>query len=216
MKRKLTLLLAACLLTTGCGATNQPVSEQSEAAQSTTTMEAKEETTETEATTTAEKTTVESTTTIAAEPEYTEEDINAAQTWMTKIWNICVDVESYAHRGTDCTGKEMDIEFYIKGAELEYKKRDEYDAAVHALDDSVPEQEMFILAWDKSIEQADMLIEKAFSDIPTANDENYEFNLDLFRQYSEQLLYSMNDMLYDNTDKPVVTLDDKKELVFKK
>lgn len=216
MKKAILVLIMCMAILTGCGTSSSDAAEQTESVQTVTTTEGKEEATVTDVTTTVQETTAEAITTVTEEPEYTEEDVKAAQTWMTKIWNICVDVESYAHRGTDCTGKEMDIEFYIKGAELEYKKRDEYDAAVHALDDSVPEQEMFILAWDKSIEQADMLIEKAFSDIPTANDENYEFNLDLFRQYSEQLRYSMNDMLYDNTDKPVATLDDKKELVFKK
>ena len=216
MKRKLTPLLAACLLMTGCGATNQPVSEQPEAGQTLTTMEAKEETTETEATTTVEETTVESTTTIATEPEYTENDVKSVRNWLTEIWNICVDIESYAHTGTDCTGKEMDFDFFMKGSELKYGKRDEYDAIVHALDDSVPEQAMYILSWEKCMEQVDSLLGKAFSEPPSTNDESYEFNLDLLRQYFEQLRTSETDMMYEHTDKVVLTEDDKKELIFKK
>lgn len=215
MKRIITATLCMAILT-GCGASSQDAAEQSEAAQTVTTMEGKEETTVAVTTTTECETTAEATTTETEEAEYTEDDIKAAQTWMTRVWNICVDVQSYAHRGTDCTGKEMDIDFYIKGAEMEYKKRDEYDEAVHALDDSVPEQEMFILAWEKCLEQSDMLLDKAFNGPPAANDETYDFDLDLFMQYSEQLRRSLNEMLYNATDKVVVTAEDKKELVFKK
>ena len=216
MKRKLSLLLAACLLMTGCGASNQPASEQPEAGQTLTTVEAKEETTETEATTTVTETTAEITTTAPDEHAYTEEDIKAAQTWMTKVWNSCVDIDSYVKSGIDCKGNEIDMDFYMKGVELEYQKRDEYDAAVHALDDSVPAQEMFILAWEKCLEQSDALLDKAFNEPPRPNDETYEFNLDLFKQYSTQLRNYMNDMMYGNTDKVVVTAEDKIELVFKK
>lgn len=83
MKRKLSLLLAACLLMTGCGASNQPASEQSEAGQTLTTVEAKETTTGRAATTTVTTTTaVKATTTVTTTtsavtttiPEPTEDD----------------------------------------------------------------------------------------------------------------------------------------------
>lgn len=212
MKKLLFATILCMAILTGCGHTEP---EQSTAEQPVTTL-AETATTESVATTVNTTTTMEGTTTAPAEPEYTENDIKSVRNWLTEIWNICVDIESYAHTGTDCTGKEMDFDFFMKGSELKYRKRDEYDAIVHALDDSVPEQEMYILSWEKCMEQVDSLLGKAFSEPPSANDESYEFNLDLLRQYFEQLRTSETDMMYEHADKVVLTEDDKKELIFKK
>ena len=188
MKRKLTLLIAACLLTTGCGATNQPVSEQSEAAQSTTTMEAKEETTETETTTTVEETTVESTTTITEETKYYDIDVSDACNWLrSDIYGKSLSKIESALNGNE---ESFDMDFCIANLKIDYAKKEQYSDIIHALDDSIPEQAQLILAWDKSIEQADLLVGMTENGVSDAS----EFKCDLFKQYSNQLSKTYTDI----------------------
>jgi hypothetical protein len=78
------LLFAAILcasILTGCGQTEQ---KQSMAEQPVTTL-AETATTESAATTVNTTTTMESTTAATDEPEYTDNDVNAAQNWLTGI-----------------------------------------------------------------------------------------------------------------------------------
>lgn len=197
MKRKLTLLLTACLLTTGCGATNQPVSEQSEAAQSTTTMEAKEETTETEATTTVEETTAESTTTIAAEPEYTDNDVNDAYNWLIgDVWNKGLHDVRDVLNGSKM--EEFDVDFCIENLKIAYAKKEQYNEIIHALDSDITEQAQLILAWDKSIEQTDLLMSALENGVPDAS----SFDTELLSQYSRKFydLYMDKAVSYSSVD----------------
>lgn len=200
MKRLITAALAMAILT-GCGHTepSQTASEQPVTTIAETTIEAE---------TTA---TMESTTAALAEPEYTDNDVNAAQNWLTGIWNHCVDISAYVERGTDCTGNEIDMELYIEGAKIDYEKKEQYDAVIHALDDSVSEQKMLIMAWDKCIEQADALLSKAFNEIPRSKDENYEFDIELFRQHFKQFGDSLNTVKYGDSNTVSVGVGDSEQ-----
>lgn len=144
----------------------------------------------------------------------TDYDVDAAKNWLTGIWNNCVDIEAYVSRGTDCTGKEIDIEFYIDGAKRDYDRKDGYDKVIHSLDDSIPDQEMLIKAWDKCIEQTDMLLDKAFNETPKPNDKSYDFNIDLLKQYKDQFGDSYRTVKFG--DPNVVGTDDgEPKFVFK-
>lgn len=123
--------------------------------------------------------------TTAKKQEYGKRDIQDARNWLVgDIWNDGIHaVESYAKNGTDTAGQQIDIDFCIDNLVIAYGEKEKYDAVVHALDDSIIEQKQLITAWDKLIEQADMLIEKAKSEKPEPNDENYGFDTDLFFQY---------------------------------
>lgn len=203
MKRLIAATLCMAILT-GCGQTEtaQTVSEQPA------TTLAETSTAESEKTTAYTTTTMEETTTALAEPEYTDSDVSSAKNWLTGIWNYCVDIAAYVERGTDCTGKDIDMEFYIDGARIEYAKKEQYETIIHALDDSVPEQKMLIMAWDKSLEQADTLMNKAFTEMPQPNDENYEFDLDLFKQYMKQFGDSIRTIEYGDSNAFVVSSTD--------
>lgn len=209
MKRLIAATLCMAILT-GCGQTEtaQTVSEQPA------TTLAETSTAESAKTTAYTTTTMEETTTALAEPEYTDSDVSSAKNWLTGIWNNCVDIEAYVSRGTDCTGKEIDIEFYIDGAKRDYDKKDGYDKVIHSLDDSIPDQEMLIKAWDKCIEQTDMLLDKAFNETPKPNDKNYDFNIDLLKQYKDQFGDSYRTVKFG--DPNVVGTDDgEPKFVFK-
>lgn len=202
MKRMMAIAMIAMMLV-GCGeATNEPVQTT---AQSTTV--------ETATTTVTEQTTTETTaneTTVATEPEYTDSDIADAWNWSNLMWNKCVDIEAYVTSGTNCSGKELDIEFYIEGAKIEYEKKAEHDAVIHALDDTDSEQRIMILAWDKAFEQIDALLDKAFTEMPRPNDESYEFDIELLRQYKKQFDDSYRGISYNGSK----TGDSKRKFVF--
>ena len=85
--------------------------------------------------------------------------------------------------GTNSVGEQMDIDFTVSNLKIAMEKKDEYNAFIHTLDDSVPEQAQLINAWDKMMEQTDILYTKAITDTPRPSDETYEFNTDLFKQY---------------------------------
>ena len=105
--------------------------------------------------------------------------------WATKdIWNdgFC-NIYHYVEDGKDATGRDMDINFTIDNLKIAMEKKDEYDTFIHSLDDGVSEQAQLINAWDKMMEQADSLYQKAISETPRPSDETYEFNTDLFKQY---------------------------------
>lgn len=105
--------------------------------------------------------------------------------WATgDIWNdgFC-DIYHYIESGTNAVGDEMDIDFTVSSLKLAMEKKDEYNSFIHSLDDSVPEQAQLINAWDKMIEQTDILYQKVISETPRPSDETYEFSTDLFKQY---------------------------------
>lgn len=179
MNRKAILLSVLCgMILCGCG---QSESEQASTVQ-----------TEPKLTTVSEQTGTESTeteppVTTVKKQEYGKRDIQDARNWIVgDIWNDGIHtVESYAKNGTDTAGQQIDIDFCIDNLVIAYGDKEKYGAVVHALDDSITEQNQLITAWDKMIEQADMLIEKAKSEKPEPNDENYAFDTDLFFQYMD-------------------------------
>ena len=147
--------------------------------------------------------------------EYGSKDVENAIYWMTGIWNNCCDIKSYVAGGKSCSGKEMDIDLYMETVKCDYEKKDEYDSIIHALDDSVAKQKVLIELWDKCIEQAVPIIEKAINKTPIANDKDYEINLDLFQQYNGTLRDTFNEILYpDGNYSSNENADDK--FVFKK
>ena len=121
--------------------------------------------------------------------------------WATgDLWNdgFC-DIYHYVESGKNSVGDDMDIEFTVDNLKITMEKRGEYDAFIHTLDDSVPEQAQLINAWDKMMEQTDILYQKAISDTPRPSDETYEFNTDLFKQYFDtfyELSYEIKDPVF--------------------
>lgn len=132
--------------------------------------------------------------------EYTDNDVTAAKNWIVGMLNNCVDIQAYVESGTDCAGKEIDIDFFIECAKNDYEKKEKYNDIIHALDDSVDGQKMLVVSWDKCIEQVDSLLSKAFEDIPRSNDETYEFNTDLFRQYFKEFDDSIRTVMFGDSD----------------
>lgn len=111
--------------------------------------------------------------------------LNDVTSWATgKIWNdgFC-DIYHYVESGTNSVGEQMDIDFTVSNLKIAMEKKDEYNAFIHTLDDSVPERAQLINAWDKMMEQTDILYTKVITDTPRPSDETYEFNTDLFKQY---------------------------------
>lgn len=127
----------------------------------------------------------ESSSVSASATEKTDIRLNDVTSWATgKIWNdgFC-DIYHYVESGTNSVGEQMDIDFTVSNLKIAMEKKDEYNAFIHTLDDSVPEQAQLINAWDKMMEQTDILYTKAITDTPRPSDETYEFNTDLFKQY---------------------------------
>lgn len=127
----------------------------------------------------------ESSSVSASATEKTDIRLNDVTSWATgKIWNdgFC-DIYHYVESGTNSVGDQMDIDFTVSNLKIAMEKKDEYNAFIHTLDDSVPEQAQLINAWDKMMEQTDILYTKAITDTPRPSDETYEFNTDLFKQY---------------------------------
>ena len=143
----------------------------------------------------------ESSSVSASATEKTDIRLNDVTSWATgKIWNdgFC-DIYHYVESGKNSVGDDMDIEFTVDNLKITLEKRGEYDAFIHTLDDNVPEQAQLINAWDKMMEQTDILYQKAISDTPRPSDETYEFNTDLFKQYFDtfyELSYEIKDPVF--------------------
>lgn len=104
--------------------------------------------------------------------------------WLTDMWNTLIcDMDSYIRYGTSCTGEEYDVEYAISELKASYKKKDEYNDFIHSLDSSDENNARLITAWDKMCEQLDILYNKVISETPKANDKNYEYSTDLYKQY---------------------------------
>lgn len=104
--------------------------------------------------------------------------------WLSDMWSTLIcDMDSYIRYGTSCTGEEYDIEYAISELKASYKKKDEYNDFIHSLDINDENNARLITAWDKLCEQLDILYKKITSETPKANDETYEYNTDLCKQY---------------------------------
>lgn len=116
----------------------------------------------------------------------TEEDINteiyrSAMT-LTSIWNdYIVNIRDYSEKGTDSIGQEVDIEFLIDNFKESYAKLEETKNFVNSLDSK---HDKFKNAFNKSMEQLDIIYKGATSELPKANEKlSYRNNIDLFKQY---------------------------------
>lgn len=168
------LLITAlcCMILCGCGQNDSAQTEQKEssAAEIVTTAS------ETVDTTVADETAV----TESVSHEYTDNDVNAAYNWLIgDVWNDGIREVRDVVKGTKT--EEFDVDFCIANLKAVYAKRDEYNEIIHALDDS-SEQAQLVLAWDKSLEQADLLVGLLENGMPTAD----SFNCDLISQYSSK------------------------------
>lgn len=169
------LLITAlcCMIMCGCGQTDSAQTEQKELSAAeivTTTAEKIVDTTVTDETAVTE----------SVSHEYTDDDVNAAYNWLIgDVWNDGVREVRDVVKGTKT--EEFDVDFCIANLKAVYAKRDEYNEIIHALDDS-SEQAQLILAWDKSLEQADSLVGLLENGMPTAD----SFNCDLISQYSRK------------------------------
>lgn len=120
--------------------------------------------------------------------------------WITRnIWNdgFC-DISWYVSYGTSSTGTELDIDFTIENLTYEMEKKIEYNDYILSLDDTISEQKRLIDTWNKVSEQIDILYNQVISDKPRPNDDTYEFNDDLFKQYFDSF-----QSLSDDIEKPV-------------
>ena len=183
MKRQLIALLAASALLTSCGSDDESSGTKKK------------------------KTDSSSAISVSSEASSKEKDkessikLTDVAKWATgDLWNdgFC-DIYHYVESGTNAVGDDMDIEFTVNNLKLTMEKRSEYDAFIHTLDDSVPEQAQLISAWDKMMEQTDILYQKVLSETPRPADETYEFSTDLFKQYFDtfyKLSYEINEPIF--------------------
>jgi uncharacterized protein YcfL len=99
------------------------------------------------------------------------------------IWNECfVNISWYAGRGTDSTGKELDIEFTIDRLGKAMEKKAEYNSYIAGLDSKYDDIKQ---VWTKLSNEIDTLYAKLKENPPNATDSEYEFNTGLFQQYSK-------------------------------
>ena len=180
MKKLLFATILCMAILTGCG---QTVTEQ-DSIDKTETVTALPETTATDAKT--EATTNETTTPEQDEAKYYDVDVSDAYDWL--VSDVCNKGLRKIDSALKSNDDSFDMDFCIANLKADYSKKEQFNEIIHALDDSIPEQEQLILAWDKSLEQADSLIDIAESG--TMNADN--FNCDLFNQYSHQFVESFS------------------------
>jgi uncharacterized protein YceK len=182
MKRLLLATILCAAILTGCGniVTEQDSIEQTE------TVTALSETTAADAKT--EAATNETATPEQDETKYYDVDVSDAYDWL--VSDVCNKGLREIDSALKSNDESFDMDFCIANLKIYYGKKEHFDKIIHALDDSIPEQAQLILAWDKSLEQADSLVDVAESG--TMNADN--FNLDLFDQYSHQFVESFSDI----------------------
>ena len=188
MKKQLFSTILCMAIMTGCGniaPEHDSTAQQDSAAQSET-VTTFPETTATDVKT--EAATNEATTPEQDETKYYDVDVSDAYDWL--VSDVCNKGLREIDSALESNDESFDIDFCISNLKIDYGKKEQFNEIIHALDDSIPEQAQLILAWDKSLEQADSLIDVAESG--TMNADN--FNLDLFNQYSHQFVKSFSDI----------------------
>lgn len=188
MKKQLFSTILCMAILTGCG---NIVSEQDSTSQQDSTVQSETVTTLPETTATDAKT--EATTNETTTPEqdgtkYYDLDVSDAYDWL--VSDVCNKGLRKIDSALKSNDNSFDMDFCIANLKIDYGKKEQFNEIIHALDDSIPEQAQLILAWDKSLEQADSLVDIAESG--TMNADN--FNLDLFDQYSHQFVKSFSDI----------------------
>lgn len=180
MKKQLFATILCMSILTGCG-NSVPEQDSIEKTETVTTLP---ETTTTDAKT--EATTNETTTSEHDETKYYDVDVSDAYDWLVSdACNKGLHKIDSALKGNDDS---FDMDFCIANLKIDYGKKEQFNEIIHALDDSIPEQAQLILAWDKSLEQADSLIDIAESGTMDADN----FNCDLFNQYLHQFSESFS------------------------
>ena len=180
MKKLLFAAILCMAIMTGCG---QTASEQA-SIEKTETVTSLSETTATDAKT--EAATNKTTTPEQDETKYYDVDVSDAYDWL--VSDVCNKGLRKIDSALKSNDDSFDMDFCIANLKIDYGKKEQFNEIIHALDDSIPEQAQLILAWDKSLEQADSLIDIAESG--TMNADN--FNCDLFNQYSHQFVESFS------------------------
>ncbi|MDO5559379.1 MAG: hypothetical protein Q4F95_07235 [Oscillospiraceae bacterium] len=120
--------------------------------------------------------------TTVASAEYTLTDVC---NWATSdIWNkgFCT-IQSFTESGKSPAGETIDIDFTISNLQAAMEKESQYNDFINTLDPSVTGQKQLIDAWNKMIEQADILYKSVSEKTPVATDESYSFDTGLFKQY---------------------------------
>lgn len=118
----------------------------------------------------------------------TEEDNNAkiykAGMTLTSIWNdYIVNIRDYSETGVDSIGQVIDIEFLINNFKDDYAKLEDTKKFVNSLDSK---HDKFKNAFNKAIEQLDIIYKGATTELPKANVKlPYRSNIDLFKQYHD-------------------------------
>lgn len=188
MKKILFASILCMAILTGCGniAPEHDSTAQQDSTVQSETVTALSETTATDSKT--EATTSETTTHEQEETKYYDVDISDAYDWL--VSDVCNKGLRKIDSALKSNDNSFDMDFCIANLKIDYGKKEQFNEIIHALDDSIPEQAQLILAWDKSLEQADSLIDIAESG--TMNADN--FNLDLFVQYSHQFVKSFSDI----------------------
>lgn len=109
---------------------------------------------------------------------------------MVGIWNeLFCNVSHYFDNGKDSIGEEFDFDKAMKKADLIMSKKDEYDTFMNNLSDDYKELKE---VWNKILPETEKLYDKLKKDRPTAMDEDYDFDVDIYIEY----MYDFQSLAY--------------------
>ncbi|MBR3280931.1 MAG: hypothetical protein IKI57_03680 [Clostridia bacterium] len=113
--------------------------------------------------------------------------------FVTEIWNeLFVNISSYIYDGTDCMGREFDLERAMKKAEKAMEHRDEYNEYVKALDDS--KYADLKEAWNNLLNEIDTLYAQIKDNPPKASDSSYDYSTTKLSNYMDDLDDALDDL----------------------
>ncbi len=113
--------------------------------------------------------------------------------FVTELWNeLFVNISSYIYDGTDCMGREFDLERAMKKAEKAMEHRDEYNEYVKALDDSKYADLKEV--WNNLLNEIDNLYAQIKNNPPKATDTTYNFSTDKLSNYMDDLEDALDDL----------------------
>lgn len=106
------------------------------------------------------------------------------------IWNeLFCNVSHYLDDGKDSIGEEFDFDKAMKKADIIMSKKDEYDTFMNNLSDDYKELKE---VWNKILPETEKLYDKLKKDRPTAMDEDYDFDVETYREY----MYDFQSLAY--------------------
>mgnify|MGYP001954889113 CR=1 FL=1 len=117
-----------------------------------------------------------------------EENLREVRNYVvSELWNEgFVDIDSYIKRGTSSTGETLDIDFTLQQLDYAMEKKPDYDTFILGLED-----EKYVRVkqvWEKLSPEIDRLYSKVKEEKPTANNNNYDFDVSLFNQYLDAFI----------------------------